>query len=114
MSKIKISKAIHNHQRLSLFPDMVVISVSKIKISKAIHNKESLIMYQSWVVISVSKIKISKAIHNGVGSINYAVKVVISVSQCYHSLLGGRPLAEPPGPAERKLRPAYLLELVVV
>ena len=42
----------------------VVISVSKIKISKAIHNGYVLTPALSAVVISVSKIKISKAIHN--------------------------------------------------
>ena len=43
---------------------IVVISLSKIKISKAIHNCP---LYQPIfldVVISLSKIKISKAIHN--------------------------------------------------
>ena len=44
--------------------DLVVISVSKIKISKAIHNSDSDVYAYLSVVISVSKIKISKAIHN--------------------------------------------------
>ena len=44
--------------------DIVVISLSKIKISKAIHNINSFIMMKFFVVISLSKIKISKAIHN--------------------------------------------------
>ena len=42
----------------------VVISLSKIKISKAIHNFLSPDPYTGEVVISLSKIKISKAIHN--------------------------------------------------
>ena len=43
---------------------VVVISLSKIKISKAIHNKEYDEEKGKDVVISLSKIKISKAIHN--------------------------------------------------
>ena len=42
----------------------VVISVSKIEISKAIHNAELPYLRIKDVVISVSKIEISKAIHN--------------------------------------------------
>ena len=42
----------------------VVISLSKIKISKAIHNPADRLPFRSFVVISLSKIKISKAIHN--------------------------------------------------
>ena len=42
----------------------VVISLSKIKISKAIHNRAERLNLWSKVVISLSKIKISKAIHN--------------------------------------------------
>ena len=42
----------------------VVISLSKIKISKAIHNKMFQEQMNYNVVISLSKIKISKAIHN--------------------------------------------------
>ena len=43
----------------------VVISLSKIKISKAIHNCSRSSCSEVCVVISLSKIKISKAIHNG-------------------------------------------------
>ena len=43
---------------------VVVISLSKIKISKAIHNRGIFLQLASGVVISLSKIKISKAIHN--------------------------------------------------
>ena len=42
----------------------VVISLSKIKISKAIHNCYIQKVQTDGVVISLSKIKISKAIHN--------------------------------------------------
>ena len=42
----------------------VVISLSKIKISKAIHNGFVGCALFGGVVISLSKIKISKAIHN--------------------------------------------------
>ena len=41
-----------------------VVSVSKIKISKAIHNVLSANQRMMIAVVSVSKIKISKAIHN--------------------------------------------------
>ena len=64
LSKIKISKAIHNLLRKSLRVSVVVISLSKIKISKAIHNLLSVLLHSLGVVISLSKIKISKAIHN--------------------------------------------------
>ena len=49
-----------------MFPMLVfvVISVSKIEISKAIHNDASFETVRTCVVISVSKIEISKAIHN--------------------------------------------------
>ena len=43
---------------------IVVISLSKIKISKAIHNRCLVANAHNVVVISLSKIKISKAIHN--------------------------------------------------
>ena len=43
---------------------VVVISLSKIKISKAIHNYYTKKKFRNEVVISLSKIKISKAIHN--------------------------------------------------
>ena len=45
-------------------PEFVVISLSKIKISKAIHNMIPQLVIFQVVVISLSKIKISKAIHN--------------------------------------------------
>ena len=45
---------------------IVVISLSKIKISKAIHNRADLSKTAGTVVISLSKIKISKAIHNSI------------------------------------------------
>ena len=41
-----------------------VISLSKIKISKAIHNGIPVEIHNPTAVISLSKIKISKAIHN--------------------------------------------------
>ena len=44
----------------------VVISLSKIKISKAIHNMMGIPPNVVMVVISLSKIKITKAIHNHV------------------------------------------------
>ena len=43
---------------------VVVVSVSKIEISKAIHNLTSILLFMESVVVSVSKIEISKAIHN--------------------------------------------------
>ena len=42
----------------------VVVSLSKIKISKAIHNRLRELFCVAIVVVSLSKIKISKAIHN--------------------------------------------------
>ena len=42
----------------------VVVSVSKIEISKAIHNDNVVEFVSCPVVVSVSKIEISKAIHN--------------------------------------------------
>ena len=64
VSKIEISKAIHNLRVIVTHGITVVISVSKIEISKAIHNMELMRRLQICVVISVSKIEISKAIHN--------------------------------------------------
>ena len=64
LSKIKISKAIHNCFICYRNIYYVVISLSKIKISKAIHNMPSGAAGSATVVISLSKIKISKAIHN--------------------------------------------------
>ena len=46
---------------------VAVISLSKIKISKAIHNLMMRYNYGIRAVISLSKIKISKAIHNNNG-----------------------------------------------
>ena len=43
---------------------IIVISLSKIKISKAIHNGIARPIIEMYIVISLSKIKISKAIHN--------------------------------------------------
>ena len=48
-----------NHSSL-----LVVVSVSKIEISKAIHNRTKNLISLLNVVVSVSKIEISKAIHN--------------------------------------------------
>ena len=64
LSKIKISKAIHNSRCAQRLPGGVVVSLSKIKISKAIHNIRVLRKSRGLVVVSLSKIKISKAIHN--------------------------------------------------
>ena len=47
-----------------MFAVDAVISLSKIKISKAIHNDDLALPEASFAVISLSKIKISKAIHN--------------------------------------------------
>ena len=51
----------------------VVIIVSKIEISKAIHNVSMIILYLIGVVIIVSKIEISKAIHNGINFMFYFI-----------------------------------------
>ena len=59
LSKIKISKAIHNQESADDICIVVVISLSKIKISKAIHNAQMPILIICFVVISLSKIKIS-------------------------------------------------------
>ena len=64
VSKIEISKAIHNILLIVTFLSRVVVSVSKIEISKAIHNISPLAIKVVLVVVSVSKIEISKAIHN--------------------------------------------------
>ena len=53
---------------VQLLKKIVVISLSKIKISKAIHNMIVLMVNGKTVVISLSKIKISKAIHNRAAS----------------------------------------------
>ena len=65
MSKIEISKAIHNGLIFTALLVSVVVSVSKIEISKAIHNLDMFTDVDFIVVVSVSKIEISKAIHNG-------------------------------------------------
>ena len=65
VSKIKISKAIHNSCSKILYELLDVVNVSKIKISKAIHNYSCFHDFSAWDVVNVSKIKISKAIHNG-------------------------------------------------
>ena len=80
LSKIKISKAIHNLARSVVGDFAVVISLSKIKISKAIHNSGLSLMRLSCVVISLSKIKISKAIHN-LSSLAWETKRLLSVCQ---------------------------------
>ena len=64
MSKIEISKAIHNLVDAGIGSDLVVVSMSKIEISKAIHNILQMIYLWQCVVVSMSKIEISKAIHN--------------------------------------------------
>ena len=64
LSKLKISKAIHNRAQLLNIRSHAVISLSKLKISKAIHNCSGLQSVDSQAVISLSKLKISKAIHN--------------------------------------------------
>ena len=81
LSKIKISKAIHNFQCVSMFFSYVVISLSKIKISKAIHNLRRFLVWLQSVVISLSKIKISKAIHNCMAVVLSVEIVVISLSK---------------------------------
>ena len=55
MSKIKISKAIHNDNGENYIPAVVVISVSKIKISKAIHNPRWIKRLYAGVVIIMSQ-----------------------------------------------------------
>ena len=59
---------------------IVVLSRSKIKISKAIHNHTQGQCIACHVVLSRSKIKISKAIHNTVTLADYAVEL-FSVGQ---------------------------------
>ena len=44
LSKVKISKAIHNFTRFIIFCISVVMNLSKVKISKAIHNKLIIIL----------------------------------------------------------------------
>ena len=58
----------------------VVISLSKIKISKAIHNLSEFLKADICVVISLSKIKISKAIHNRLSN-EYNISKLLSVCQ---------------------------------
>ena len=59
----------------------VVISLSKIKISKAIHNEEWSLEVRCRVVISLSKIKISKAIHNKFVGHELSGEDVVSLSK---------------------------------
>ena len=70
LSKIKISKAIHN----MFFADddlrVTVVNLSKIKISKAIHNYCCFKGLHTSTVVNLSKIKISKAIHNTSETLN--------------------------------------------
>ena len=80
MSKIEISKAIHNRSELYPITGDVVVSVSKIEISKAIHNPSLVRVPGTNVVVSVSKIEISKAIHNLL-SANYFNGKLLSVCQ---------------------------------
>ena len=47
----------------------VVVNVSKVKISKAIHNCSRFRILLTCVVVNVSKVKISKAIHNRAESV---------------------------------------------
>ena len=60
---------------------MVVVSVSKIEISKAIHNLVVNMEINLDVVVSVSKIEISKAIHNAWQINQSNDDVVVSVSK---------------------------------
>ena len=80
LSKIKISKAIHNKMHKGEVDASVVISLSKIKISKAIHNIKAKTKSNNRVVISLSKIKISKAIHN-LNHLNNYCYALLSVCQ---------------------------------
>ena len=81
LSKIKISKAIHNVCLLKRLKFLAVISLSKIKISKAIHNASVAASTFAPAVISLSKIKISKAIHNAGITHHKAIRAVISLSK---------------------------------
>ena len=62
MSKIEISKAIHNKIIINFASDKVVVSVSKIEISKAIHNAWQINQSNDDVVVSVSKIEITQIV----------------------------------------------------
>ena len=53
-----------SHYNSANYPHPVVVNVSKVKISKAIHNKRLASKIPCLVVVNVSKVKISKAIHN--------------------------------------------------
>ena len=65
MSKVKISKAIHNSKNNFLYNLIAVVNMSKVKISKAIHNAALSQPWRGRAVVNMSKVKISKAIHNG-------------------------------------------------
>ena len=64
MSKVKISKAIHNLVCGRILLTGAVVNMSKVKISKAIHNPYRDIPEPRPAVVNMSKVKISKAIHN--------------------------------------------------
>ena len=64
MSKVKISKAIHNAAIQQALGPWAVVNMSKVKISKAIHNAQRLQRFEGVAVVNMSKVKISKAIHN--------------------------------------------------
>ena len=81
LSKVKISKAIHNKFRRRKFAPLVVVSLSKVKISKAIHNYNPYISSETYVVVSLSKVKISKAIHNQPHIRLCHPRVVVSLSK---------------------------------
>ena len=80
MSKVKISKAIHNISTYSLIASAAVVNMSKVKISKAIHNLKKLEELRSNAVVNMSKVKISKAIHNR-GLELYARRRLLSICQ---------------------------------
>ena len=64
MSKVKISKAIHNAAIQQALGPWAVVNMSKVKISKAIHNRPCAQKPRAIAVVNMSKVKISKAIHN--------------------------------------------------
>ncbi len=64
VSKIEISKAIHNKVRNKVYAEAVVVSVSKIEISKAIHNTSMSALKTSAVVVSLSKIEITQIVNS--------------------------------------------------
>ena len=50
MSKVKISKAIHNGEEDALSRVDAVVNMSKVKISKAIHNRVFVVFAMSWLL----------------------------------------------------------------